>query len=110
VALAAMDRPYVLLLGGRHKGEPYSRLIPSLQQFCRGVVAYGEAEPLIREELEGIVPLAGAGHDWGAVIAAARTLARPGDAVLLSPACSSFDMFRNYGERGIRFREAAAQA
>jgi len=106
VALAAMDRPYVLLLGGRHKGEPYTTLIPLLRSGCRGVVAYGEAEPLIRADLEGIVPTAGAGYDWGAVIRAARALARPGDAVLLSPACSSFDMFANYGERGDRFSEA----
>lgn len=108
VALAAMDRPYVLLLGGRHKGEAYTRLLPALKSGCRGVVAYGEAEPLIRADLEGSIPVVGAGMAWDAVIAAARQMAQPGDAVLLSPACSSFDMFRNYGERGARFRAAVA--
>jgi len=107
VAVAAMERPFVLLLGGRHKGEPYTRLIPALQGRCRGVVAYGEAEPLIVADLAGTIPVREAGHDWATAIAAARELARPGDAVLLSPACSSFDMFANYGERGARFRAAA---
>ena len=107
VALAAMDRPYVLLLGGRHKGEPYSSLLPRLRERCRAVVAYGEAEPLIMADLGEHLPVTAAGSDWGAVVGAARALARPGDAVLLSPACSSYDMFRNYGERGARFRDAA---
>lgn len=104
VALAAMERPYVLLLGGRHKGEPYTSLVPILTRGCRGVVAYGEAEPIILSDLGDAVPVATGGSDWHAVLAAARELARPGDAVLLSPACSSFDMFRSYGERGARFR------
>ncbi|MFN2326455.1 MAG: UDP-N-acetylmuramoyl-L-alanine--D-glutamate ligase [Gemmatimonadales bacterium] len=104
VALAAMERPYVLLLGGRHKGEAYTALVPHLRQGCRGVVAYGEAESLIVQDLGDAVPLATAGSDWHAVMAAARELARAGDAVLLSPACSSFDMFTSYGERGALFR------
>lgn len=108
VALAAMDRPYVLLLGGRHKGEPYTRLAPLLRQRCRAVVAYGEAGPLIRADLAAVVPVDAAGMDWDEVLAAARARAEPGDAILLSPACSSFDMFANYGERGTRFRAAAA--
>lgn len=106
VALAAMDRPFVLLLGGRHKGEPYTGLAPLLRGRCRGVVAYGEAEPLIVQDLAGVVEVRTAGRDWAAVVATARELARPGDAVLLSPACASYDMFTNYGERGARFREA----
>lgn len=105
VAVAAMDRPYVLLLGGRHKGEPYDRLIPLLTAGCRAVVAYGEAEPLIVHDLGRAVPVRRAGTDWHEVMATARELTRPGDAVLLSPACSSFDMFANYGDRGARFRE-----
>jgi len=106
VALSALDRPYVLLLGGRHKGEPYTRLAPLLGPRCRAVVAYGEARPLVVADLKGAVPVVEA-RSFDEVLAAAGRLALPGDAVLLSPACSSYDMFKNYEERGARFRAAA---
>jgi UDP-N-acetylmuramoylalanine--D-glutamate ligase len=105
VAVEAMERPFVLLLGGRHKGQPYSSLAPLLRPRSRGVVAYGEARDLILRDLTGVVPVVGAGS-FEDVLQEARRLARPGDAVLLSPACSSYDMFVNYEERGARFREA----
>ncbi|HQR19051.1 MAG TPA: UDP-N-acetylmuramoyl-L-alanine--D-glutamate ligase, partial [Gemmatimonadales bacterium] len=106
VALAALDRPYVLLLGGRHKGEPYTRLAPLLAGGCRAVIAYGEAGPLVLADLAGSVRVV-EGGSFDDVLGKAKRLARPGDAVLLSPACSSYDMFRNYEERGARFRAAA---
>jgi len=105
VAIAAQERPFVLLLGGRHKGEPYTRLAARLRGRCRAVVAYGEAKPLIVRDLAGQVEVVPA-DSFPAVVSAARGLARPGDAVLLSPACSSYDMFSNYEERGARFRAA----
>jgi UDP-N-acetylmuramoylalanine--D-glutamate ligase len=108
VALEAMDRPYVLLLGGRHKGEPYTRLAPLLAQRCRLVIAYGEAGPIVEQDLAGEVQLE-RGTTFEDVVARARQAARPGDAVLLSPACSSYDMFKNYEERGATFRRLAAQ-
>ncbi len=103
VAVAAMDRPFVLLLGGRHKGEPYTRLAPLLADRCRLVIAYGEAADRIAHDLAGRVPLA-RGTSFADVLTRARAAARPGEAVLLSPACSSYDMFRNYEERGAAFR------
>jgi UDP-N-acetylmuramoylalanine--D-glutamate ligase len=106
VALAAMDRPFVLLLGGRHKGEPYTALASLLAGRCRGVVAYGEAGELVEHDLAGAVPLE-RGGSFDDVVARAARRAQPGDAVLLSPACSSYDMFRNYEERGARFRALA---
>jgi len=105
VAVAALDRPFVLLLGGRHKGEPYTRLAEPLRERCRAVVVYGEAGPLIAQDLGGRLYVMSAGS-FDEVLAAAKRLARRGDAVLLSPACSSYDMFRNYEERGDRFRAA----
>jgi len=104
VAVEAMDRPFVLLLGGRHKGEPYTRLAPLLKDRCRLVIAYGEAGPLVAQDLGGQVPLE-RGTTFEDVVARARRAAQPGDAVLLSPACSSYDMFKNYEERGATFRK-----
>ncbi len=106
VAIAALDRPFVLLLGGRHKGEPYTRLAKSLARRCRAVVAYGESGPIVVQDLRSQLDVVPAGSDFAEVIAIARRVARPGDAVLLSPACSSYDMFKNYEERGDRFRAA----
>jgi UDP-N-acetylmuramoylalanine--D-glutamate ligase len=105
VAIAALDRPFVLLLGGRHKGEPYTRLAPLLRDRCRAVIAYGEAGDHVLRDLAGAVRLV-PGGTFAEVLELARAEARPGDAVLLSPACSSYDMFRNYEERGEAFRAA----
>jgi UDP-N-acetylmuramoylalanine--D-glutamate ligase len=108
VAVEGMTRPTILLLGGRHKGEPYTSLIQSISRTCKMVLAYGESAPLIETDLEGKVPLERLGSDFGEVIARARALAKAGDAVLLSPACSSYDMFNNYEERGAEFKRLAA--
>ena len=105
VAAAALDRPFVLLLGGRHKGAPYTPLGAAIRSRCRGIVAFGEALPIITADLSGSgVPVMRAGS-FEEVLETARRLARAGDAVLLSPACSSYDMFADYEERGSRFRE-----
>jgi UDP-N-acetylmuramoylalanine--D-glutamate ligase len=106
VAIAALDRPFVLLLGGRHKGEPYTRLAEPLAERCRAVIAYGESGPIVVQDLGSRLRVVPAGSDFDEVIAIARRLAQRGDAVLLSPACSSYDMFKNYEERGDRFRAA----
>jgi UDP-N-acetylmuramoylalanine--D-glutamate ligase len=106
VAIEAMSRPFVLLLGGRHKGEPYTRLGPLLANRARLVIAYGEAGPIVEQDLQGQVPLE-RGTTFEDVVARARRAARSGDAVLLSPACSSYDMFKNYEERGATFRKLA---
>jgi UDP-N-acetylmuramoylalanine--D-glutamate ligase len=109
VAVRGMTRPTVLLLGGNHKGEPYTELLPDLGANLRTVIAYGEAAPTIVADLEGRVPLERVDGPFEAVVRRAREIARPGDAVLLSPACSSFDMFRNYEERGERFAQLARE-
>jgi UDP-N-acetylmuramoylalanine--D-glutamate ligase len=104
VAIAAMDRPVVLLLGGRHKGEPYTSLAPLLAAKCRLVIAYGEAGPIVEQDLGGGKIKLERGTTFEDVVARARRAAQRGDAVLLSPACSSYDMFKNYEERGATFR------
>lgn len=105
VAMKGMSKPTVLLLGGKHKGEPYTELASELKRTGRAVVAYGEAAPLIEADLKGVVPMRRVGSSFEDVIAAARAEARPGDVVLLSPACSSYDMFDNYEQRGRIFKE-----
>jgi UDP-N-acetylmuramoylalanine--D-glutamate ligase len=109
VALRGMTRPTVLMLGGRHKGEPYTDLVAELRRTVHHVVAYGEAADLIAGDLQGAVPVEIVRGAFEAVVDRARSLARPGDAVLLSPACSSYDMFTNYEERGAAFRRLALQ-
>ncbi|HEY2067707.1 MAG TPA: UDP-N-acetylmuramoyl-L-alanine--D-glutamate ligase [Gemmatimonadaceae bacterium] len=109
VALKGMQRPTVLLLGGRHKGEPYTALADELRRIVKRVVAYGEAGPLVQRDLEDVVPVDLLGSSFDDVVARARAAAAPGDAVLLSPACSSYDMFDNYEQRGRTFKRLAAQ-
>ncbi|MBK8249035.1 MAG: UDP-N-acetylmuramoyl-L-alanine--D-glutamate ligase [Gemmatimonadetes bacterium] len=108
VALEAMTRPTILLLGGRHKGEAYSSLLPLITQHCQRVLVYGEASDEIMGDLGGRgAPVERVLGDFGAVMRRARAVAEPGWAVLLSPACSSYDMFTNYQERGAAFARAA---
>ena len=107
VAISGMRRPTILLLGGRHKGEPYTGLIGAIKRSVRKVIAFGEAGPEIEKDLGGVVPFERLGSDFGEIMKHARESAKPGDAVLLSPACSSFDMFKNYEERGATFRRLA---
>lgn len=109
VAIEAMTQPTVVLLGGKHKGEPYTALIGPLRQHAKLVIAFGDAGPLIAHDLEGHVPLVRGGSSFDEVMQAARAAVGPGDAVLLAPACSSFDMFTNYEARGEAFRRLAQQ-
>ena len=106
VAVQALEQPFVLLLGGRHKGEPYTVLAKAAGDRCRAVIAFGESRDLVTQDLKDLMPVTRAGTDFGEVLALARRLAQPGDAVLLSPACSSYDMFKNYEDRGAQFRAA----
>jgi UDP-N-acetylmuramoylalanine--D-glutamate ligase len=109
VAIEGMRRPTVLLLGGRHKGEPYTGLADAIRKSVKKIIAYGESAPIIEKDLNGVAPLERLGSDFSEVMSHARESAAAGDAVLLSPACSSYDMFRNYEERGERFRKLALE-
>jgi UDP-N-acetylmuramoylalanine--D-glutamate ligase len=95
----------VLIAGGRDKWGSYDELVAAVAEKARGVVLLGEAADRIRSALGSRVPIEVVQTLQGAVVRAFR-MARPGDAVLLSPACSSLDMFKNYSERGERFTEA----
>ncbi len=106
VALRSLKCPTVLLLGGRHKGEPYTTLLPWIGNV-KTVVAFGEAAAMIEKDLRSSVAVVRVDGPFEKVVSLARELASAGDAVLLSPACSSYDMFRNYEERGAEFARLA---
>ncbi len=101
-ALEGFATPVVLIMGGRDKGGGYQDLVRPVRQFVRALVVIGEAAEAITQTLGHLVPTVRAGDMAEAVrLAAAR--ARRGDAVLLSPACASFDMYDSYHQRGEDF-------
>jgi UDP-N-acetylmuramoylalanine--D-glutamate ligase len=107
VGISAMTRPTILLLGGRHAGEPYTDLAEPIRKRCKVVLAFGESADLIQRDLGGVAPVQRVGGRFTDVVARARDLASPGDCVLLSPACKSFDMFTDYEDRGRTFTRLA---
>lgn len=105
-SIDGFPRPYFLIAGGRDKGGSYAPLREALQGGpARGVIVIGESADLIAAAVEGAVPVHRAASMHEAV-AIGATNAHAGDAVILSPACSSFDMFKDYKHRGRVFREA----
>ena len=106
-ALEGFHDPVILIAGGDGKGQDFSPLAPAVKAHARAVVIIGRDGPLIAEVLRPTgVPIDAAASMQEAV-EGAFARARPGDAILLSPACASFDMFRNYGHRGEAFAECA---
>jgi len=98
----------VLIAGGRDKLGSYGPLVDALRDKGRALIVIGEAADRIAEAAAGALPIVRAGTMFEAV-AKAGDLAEPGDAVLLSPACSSFDMFRDYKDRGDAFVKAVQE-
>ncbi|WP_295553598.1 UDP-N-acetylmuramoyl-L-alanine--D-glutamate ligase [Limnohabitans sp. Rim8] len=102
------DRRVVVILGGEGKGQDFSPLADPVQRFARGVVLMGRDAPVIREALQGTGVALHDAIDMQAAVEQAAAIARSGDAVLMSPACASFDMFDNYGHRAEVFVQAVA--
>ncbi len=103
-ALQAYDQPIVLMLGGRDKGNDYTRILDLVQKHVRAIVAMGESAEKIEKAFSGTKPVLRANSIDDAVQTAQR-LAQRGDMVLFSPACASFDWFENYEQRGSVFKE-----
>jgi UDP-N-acetylmuramoylalanine--D-glutamate ligase len=97
----------VLLLGGMDKRESLDELGGVLPGRVRAVVCYGAVGPRFADALEGLVPVVRAMGSFDQAVAVGAAAALPGDLLLLAPATSSYDQFRNYGERGDRFRALA---
>jgi UDP-N-acetylmuramoylalanine--D-glutamate ligase len=103
------DRRLVVILGGDGKGQDFSPLLAPVAQHVRAVVLIGRDAALIREALQGAGVTVQDAPDLAAAVQACAQLAQAGDAVLLSPACASLDMFRNYEHRAEVFRAAVAE-
>ena len=102
------ERSVVVIMGGEGKGQDFSPLAAPVARYVRGVILIGRDAPVIREALLGTgVPLSDA-QDMHDAVRQAAGLAHSGDAVLMSPACASFDMFDNYGHRAEVFCQAVA--
>lgn len=106
-SLHGFPRPFALIAGGRHKGGSYAPLRQVLATASvRGVLLIGEAAPLLEEALAGANYPVWRARSMEEAVERAASLCRPGDAVVLSPACSSFDMFRDYAHRAEVYRRA----
>jgi UDP-N-acetylmuramoylalanine--D-glutamate ligase len=103
-AIESFESGLVPIIGGRFKGGDLRLLREPLAARAKAVVAIGEARPLVKDALAGAIDVREAATLERAV-RAAFALAKPGGVVLLAPACASFDMFRDYAERGRRFKE-----
>jgi len=106
-ALQSLQGPLVLLLGGKDKGEDFRPLREALHSGVRAAVVYGQVRARLGEALRGTVPLDVVDGSFGEAVAVARARTEAGDTLLLSPACSSFDMFESYEARGFRFAALA---
>jgi UDP-N-acetylmuramoylalanine--D-glutamate ligase len=107
-ALEGIGRPGVLIAGGEGKGQDFAPLKPAVEAHCRAVILLGRDAPAIAAALSGSTPAVEFAPALEVAVARAIARAQPGDAVLLSPACASLDMFRDYVERGERFKAAVA--
>lgn len=107
-ALQAMTRPTVWIAGGTDKGNDYGVLLPLVREHVKALVCMGLDNAKLVRSFAGVIPV----YDTASLdeaLKACRRVAEPGDTVLLSPACASFDLFRNYEDRGEQFKKAVAE-
>jgi UDP-N-acetylmuramoylalanine--D-glutamate ligase len=104
-ALESMTKPVILVLGGTDKGNDYTILADLVKEKVKTIVCLGVDNTKIHEAFGKIVPVmdTASAHD---AVQTSFNAAEKGDVVLLSPACASFDLFKNYEDRGKQFKEA----
>lgn len=105
-ALESMQKPTVLILGGQDKGNNYEELVDLVKEKVKAIVCLGVDNKKIIKAFKGTVENIVEASSAGEAVAMSYKLASKGDAVLLSPACASFDMFQNYEDRGVQFKSA----
>jgi UDP-N-acetylmuramoylalanine--D-glutamate ligase len=109
-SVRGFPRPLVLIAGGVDKGGSYQAMLDALDGVCKGMILIGKAAPLLRDAAAShrvSYPVIDA-HDMHDAVRRATELCTNGDAVVLSPACASYDMFQNFGHRGRVFRDAVS--
>lgn len=105
-ALESMKQPVVLILGGKDKGNDYNEIKEIVQEKVTAIICMGLDNSPILQAFEGVVDMIFDTHSAEEAVQAAYQIARKGDAVLLSPGCASFDLFKNYEDRGEQFKQA----
>lgn len=105
-ALESMTAPTVLILGGKDKGNDYNEILPLVREKVKAIVCMGVDNSKLLDFFSGEVAQIADTHSLEEAVAACRRLSSPGDTVLLSPCCASFDLFKSYEDRGERFKNA----
>jgi UDP-N-acetylmuramoylalanine--D-glutamate ligase len=103
-ALESMQRPTVWIAGGTDKGNDYGPIKEFARRKVRALICMGLDNEKLQREFDGVVPIIRSCHTFEDAMKAAHEVAKAGNTVLLSPACASFDLFRNYEERGRMFK------
>ena len=108
-ALGSFKEPIILIAGGKDKGNDYSRIRELVAAHVKAIVTVGDGAEKIEKFFKDMKPIYSAGYSMEEAIRLAQSAAGPGEVVLLSPACASFDMFDNYEHRGKVFKELVNQ-
>lgn len=108
-ALGSYDRPLVWIAGGVDKGNDYNLIKDAVKQKARALICLGKDNEKLRKAFDGVVPAIRETQSVRELVRIALAEAKAGDVVLLSPACASFDLFKNYEDRGDQFRAAVLE-
>lgn len=108
-ALESMTKPTVLILGGTDKGNDYTLIAELVKEKVKAIVCMGVDNSKIIEAFNGIAPVIVETDNAKKAVNTSFKLAAKGDVVLLSPACASFDLFKNYEDRGVQFKDAVRE-
>ncbi len=108
-ALGSYESPLVWIAGGIDKGNDYSIIMEAVRQKVKALICLGKENDKLRKTFSDVIPTIDETQSVNELVRMALRLASPGDVVLLSPACASFDLFKNYEDRGDQFRAAALE-
>ena len=106
-ALGSYDKPLIWIAGGIDKGNDYNIIKEEVRQKAKALICLGKENDKLKKAFTGVVPVIEETQSVPELVRLAMRLAQAGDVVLLSPACASFDLFKNYEDRGDQFRKAA---